>query len=240
MQREFARAARERERANRQLVREQEAARRKAIAAVKAAERAQAQTEREQRQLYQESRQAECEAANADLAVRVSDIETILIATLAVDDHVDLGKLRRDWTPEPFHPRELGTPTPPPEWSRFEPPAPSGLAKIFGKKKHAVECDAAGARFEEAKKAHQAEEERRLRQLSEAEKDHAERQQKLKAEVEAHNHQLDSLVASLQQSEPEAIVSYFSMVMGNSVYPQGFPQHFRLAYVPESKHLVCE
>jgi restriction system protein len=30
------------------------------------------------------------------------------------------------------------------------------------------------------------------------------------------------------------------MVLGNSVYPEDFPQHYRLAYVPESRQLVIE
>jgi restriction system protein len=35
-------------------------------------------------------------------------------------------------------------------------------------------------------------------------------------------------------------VQYFDLVLGNSVYPDDFPQHYRLAYVPESKQLVVE
>jgi restriction system protein len=40
--------------------------------------------------------------------------------------------------------------------------------------------------------------------------------------------------------DPAAVVSYNNMVLERSDYPDGFPQEFRLAYMPESKQLVIE
>jgi restriction system protein len=41
-------------------------------------------------------------------------------------------------------------------------------------------------------------------------------------------------------AEPSSVVEYFAMVLGNSVYPDDFPQHFRLAFLPKSRHLLIE
>ena len=35
-------------------------------------------------------------------------------------------------------------------------------------------------------------------------------------------------------------MNYFTIILGASVYPDGFPQHARIAYIPESKQLVVE
>jgi restriction system protein len=40
--------------------------------------------------------------------------------------------------------------------------------------------------------------------------------------------------------DPASVVEYFAMVLGNSVYPDDFPQHFRLAYLPKQRHLLVE
>jgi restriction system protein len=36
------------------------------------------------------------------------------------------------------------------------------------------------------------------------------------------------------------VVEYFAMVLGNSVYPDDFPQHFRLAFQPKRRQLLIE
>lgn len=41
-------------------------------------------------------------------------------------------------------------------------------------------------------------------------------------------------------AELDALVSYFDRVLQRSAYPDDFPHHFRLAYVPESRQLVTE
>lgn len=51
---------------------------------------------------------------------------------------------------------------------------------------------------------------------------------------------MDAFEHDFLAGEPEAIVNYFSLVLEASVYPDGFPQQYRVAYVPESRQLVCE
>lgn len=63
---------------------------------------------------------------------------------------------------------------------------------------------------------------------------------KADADAAAHNAEIDRFAAAFVGGEPAVVVEYFSMVLGNSVYPDDFPQQYRLAYVPESSQVVVE
>jgi restriction system protein len=41
-------------------------------------------------------------------------------------------------------------------------------------------------------------------------------------------------------TKPVTITDYFTMVLERSIYPGGFPQEFRIAFVPESKQVVVD
>jgi hypothetical protein len=52
--------------------------------------------------------------------------------------------------------------------------------------------------------------------------------------------QIDTFEADYRRGDLDAVVSYYSMVLEASVYPDGFPQRFRFAYVSESRQAVAE
>ena len=56
----------------------------------------------------------------------------------------------------------------------------------------------------------------------------------------AQHAEIDSFQREFSAGSPFAIVNYFTMVLTASNYPDGFPQHAKLAYVPESRQLVIE
>lgn len=63
--------------------------------------------------------------------------------------------LRHTYVPTPFVPPvELGTPTPPPQWKRFEPPAPTGFGRLFRSAYEQKVVDAR-AEFAAAQNVHQ-------------------------------------------------------------------------------------
>jgi restriction system protein len=132
IQRDIARQQRHAAQARTAYVRQQQAMRRAAEQAMKAAERASVADERERKRLYLEARAAGVVADNADLQARVEELENLLSSTLAVDDYVDLRRLRKKAVHPPFDPGELARSAPLPDWARFEPPAPTGMAKMFG------------------------------------------------------------------------------------------------------------
>jgi len=60
----------------------------------------------------------------------------------------------------------------------------------------------------------------------------------LTQKVKDRDQEIDELASAYREGEPDAVITYNSMVLERSEYPDDFPQNFRLAYVPESKELV--
>ncbi len=68
------------------------------------------------------------------------------------------------------------------------------------------------------------------------------------ARVEEDNREIDELKAQFAAGVPDAVVTYFSLVLDASSYPETFSRHHRIAssiasraftyFVPESKQLV--
>src|SRR4051812_31239485 len=103
--RAHAAAVREVERARRESERAATAAARASVAERKAAER-------EAKRLHEEARRAEVDELNTQLAEIEDQLDSILVATLDVDDYVDLERLRVTATHPPFPRPDLETPTP--------------------------------------------------------------------------------------------------------------------------------
>jgi restriction system protein len=105
--RAYAAAVRQEEQAQRRA--EQAAAQ---FARATAAE--QKAAEREAKRLHQEARLAEVSSLNARLEETFDEIDSLLAATLDVDDFVDLERLRVTAEHPPFARSDLEVPTPPP------------------------------------------------------------------------------------------------------------------------------
>ncbi|MEV6924046.1 restriction endonuclease [Dactylosporangium sp. NPDC051485] len=239
IQRAHAQQAREQQRAQAAYVRRQQAMRWAAEEAAKAAQRATFATER--KRLYLEARAAEVAADNADLQAQLGELENLLQATLTVDDHVDFALLKKPFHFPPFDPGPDGVPGPGPDWRQFEPAAPTGLGKVFGgKAKYEQQLAEARSRFQLAQSQHAATETERQRRVAAAHAAYQQRRQQEEARIAADNAEVDQFAAAFQAGEPQAVVDYFGIVLANSVYPDDFPQTYRLAYVPESRQLVVE
>ena len=258
--RQMQQDAKRREQPQRQSVRAEEVARRKAEQAALRAERALAQAakakatedkrakqeaEREAKRWHIEAMEAEVAARNAALAATYDEIDSILAATLEVDDYVDLESLRQVAEHPPFDPGELAVPNPLP--ARIELPpepqfvAPEGKPRAFRKKKHVARLAEAHdnhqaalenwrtetatllAEQEELDAAHRAVEERRQQELQAAKAAYDEECSRREAAVAEINLQLDQLKANLGYGIEEAVQEYISIVLSNSVYPESFP-----------------
>jgi restriction system protein len=131
------RAIREVERAQRQYERASAAAQR-----ASAAERA--ALERAARAAHMDAQRAMAESSTAQALDAFEQIDSILAATLAVDDYVDIESLKQTAQHPPFSHGDLKSPLPvpklekPPAEPQFvPPPPPTGMSKVFGKKAHA-------------------------------------------------------------------------------------------------------
>lgn len=258
LQHQAAVAQRERERAQAAAVKEQlraqreaerafNAAQRAKAAAAKADARAAAEAEREAKQLHIAAQESKVTAMNAHLEMQLTEIDSILEATLTVDDYVDLEKLRKSASHPPFESKYQTAAHPPvpiqvpPEPVFVQPEAPKGLSALTGKKKHAGAVTAARAAFEEEHRqwqaysasipmrqleqlrAHTAAEEQRLQNLASEQARYDKECKARQAEVDNANAELDVLIHNFQAGKQDAVTEYIGIVFGNSVYPEGFP-----------------
>lgn len=265
-------AAREAERSANARAREHQAAVRRAEQARKAEERAKAQaaraTEADRKRMEKEAAAAHVEAMQAEVAERnaaleelYEEIDSILAATLDVDDFVDLESLRvvaehppfSSTNENPIPPPERLIPPPPPAF--LAPDPPSGLGGLFGKKKHAEAVASAEAAHAEAKVAWQAEVDSVPSRQTDLDRDHASaearRQEQLakeraqydaecaarEAEAADSNRELDQLIANLGYGTPDAVEEYVSIVLANAVYPESFPVDAEFTFDPSSAEL---
>ena len=261
LQRQGQLEAKRRQQAAKHLAQAHTTAQRQAEQAATQAERARAQAsraatadakaaEREAQRFYVEARDAEVAARNAQLSDEYEQIDSILSATLDVDDFVDLQRLRRQAEHPPFDSGQLALASPqplpieaPPE-PQFVAPAgePKGLSGVFGaKKKYAEVVAQAQVAFSRTHELWQAEvaalparDEARRQDYQRAEQQRQEQLQELKATYDAEcrqreleaataNEALDQLVANLGYEVEDAVQEYVSIVLGNSVYPDCFP-----------------
>lgn len=230
------------------------------LAAQRASESERKRLEKEAAAAHTASRQAEVEQLNSELAALYDRVDSLLEATLDVDDYVDLEKLRRTVEHPPFDrenlKRPLSAPQPIPEPAPpvFQPPAPP--TGLFGRKQKMAEAQAqaeadfaqAQAQWEEEMRLlpgqrqkltdrHAAAEETRKRalaaELTRYEAECAEREK----EVTEHNADLDQLIANLGYGSVEAVQEYVGIVLANSVYPEGFSVEHEAQFDPETAEL---
>jgi restriction system protein len=236
-----ARAIREVEAAQRAQVRELERQQREAIRLEKDGLRLRAAADKAAQKRYLELREQESQQLNADVAARLEALAGVLTATLGMDDHIDLKTLKRNEAfPEfkpPAHLTEVAD-APEPEVVK---PLGTLQALIPGAKaKHQREIEAAAARHTAAYEVYGADVRNRFETLSRLRHEYTEARADHINNVRQHNQDIEMFIASYATGVPTAVSDYCSMVLEQSVYPDGFPHDYRVAYVPDPKELVVE
>lgn len=206
--------------------------------AARADARTRAALEKEQAKLYAEAQAAEAEAMTAEATAKLREIDDVLLATLDVDDYVDLESLRAATEHPPFESAHL-TPLPAPSPTPWEPlPTyypPSGLGRRTGRRAEdsrradqtfmlalyeRADRRPAVERADAARLEDHAEAERQ--RLARVQADRATYDQQCRvrqAETDRRNGDLDDLIRRFAASDPAAVEEYFSIVLGNSAYP---------------------
>ena len=236
----FAQRQREATRAQAAQVRAQAAARREAERARAAYLRAQAADEKERKRLYAESRAAEVAARNDDLEAEIAALQDLLAVTLRVNDQISFSSLKKPAAVPPWRHAQLEQPEPPPVPDAFRPAPPAGLSKIFGKSKYEQAVEEGRVRYEGAVRDHAAREQQRTAALAKTRAEWRAAADAAEAEAQEQHAEIDAFEADYRHGVQDAIAAYCSMVLEASQYPKGFPQRFKLAYVPESRQVVTE
>jgi restriction system protein len=165
---------------------------------------------------------------NADLEATVKALEGILAAALKDGALVSFSSLKK--------------PVSPPEWRppKLEPDKLSedlGIYTRVGRGSTAL-----SERYEQAEAARQAKYEQVLGEHREREDQRSRALASARAEWQAAVNvgEIDTFEADYRRGDLDAIVSYCSLVLGLSRYPDGFPQEYKFAYVPESRQAIVE
>lgn len=234
-------ARREREKAIKEAERARVAATRAEAAAQKVADKA-------AKEAHLVMMQAEVEARNSELSAHYDEIDSILEATLDVDDYVDLDALRTKAEHPPFPRPDLLEPTAvpaplqlPPEPRYVQPERPSGIGAVLGAdKRHAKAIQAAQDEFaqqhqqwqqhvqqltaahQSATQQYQASEAQRLQWVAQVQADHEVECRRLDDEAAQANASIDALETGLADGDKAAVDEYIGIVLANSVYPDDF------------------
>ncbi|WP_199185419.1 hypothetical protein [Cryobacterium sp. Y50] len=238
-------AVRQQDAAYKRAVQAQNAAKRATVAAERASDADRKRMEKEAAVAHIAAMQAEVEQLNATLIAGYDQLDSLLTATLDVDDYVDLESLRQKAKHPAFaRPNlEIAIPVPPLISSPLEPTRrtvekPTGL---FGRKKKLAEADAlADAELSVARQAweiavqglpgrqaqqsaaHAAAEKGRIEELATQRARYEEECAGREALVVRNNSSLDQLIANLGYGDAAAIDEYVGIVIANSVYPDSF------------------
>lgn len=232
--REQANAAREHARAERERARQ-----------VRADAASQKESVREAKQQHVDDQTAKATEENTLLATRLEQLSHLLEATLSVDDQIAFDSLRLPTVCPAFTPpAELTRASVQPHEDDYVPDVtePKGLSRFIpgAQKRYEQAVQGAAERFESAKKCFQTIESVRQAKLAQLRAEYDRSKTTTLEKARQRNQEVDELVTAYQHGDPTAIVTYNSMVLERSDYPDSFPQQYRLVYVPESKQLVIE
>jgi len=233
---------REAERQARLRVATETRAAREAERALRAYERAEVAEAKERQRLYVESRMADVELRNEELKEDVAALELLLLDTLAVDDFLEFEALNEAAPLPLFTPGPLALPEPPPDPNAFCPPEPTGLrARLPGvRQKYLAKWQEGKDAYEATVTAHKVRETERQRRLAAVQVEHEKTIAEIEARLAVQRAEIDEFKRDFHVGKPAAVVQYFALVLEASRYPEGFPQRFRFAFVPESRQFVVE
>jgi restriction system protein len=190
--------------------------------------------------LYEESRRANVAWLNDQLERDIAQLSSILTDTLGVDDYFNLDTLKEKAQVPVFQPGRLAEAEQPPRL--VAPEEPAGIKRFMpgAKEKHAEEVARAQQRYETELTAYNYREAARQQALNEIWSSYQQQVAGIHEKVAAQHAEIDKLKQDFAKGVPDAIVTYFMLVLEASNYPIDFPQQAKLAYVPESKQLVVE
>ena len=235
-------------------------------AAERASDRERAAAVRAAKAAHIEAEKASAESQTAEAVEALEEIDSILAATLEVDDYVEIDSLKHVAVHPPFAHDNLKMPVPPPALEaappepQFEPPlAPKGIMKVFAKQQYAQDYAKAHAAWSaehqkwlhyvnrvlpekhaRALEDHAAKERTRAHKLKAALVEYQNACEAREREVTEANRKIDEFRTALAANDPEAIQQYVGVVLGNSVYPDSFEVEHDFTFDPELGELTVD
>ena len=204
--------------------------------------RADAANQRERERLQAEERKAYAEDLTREVDQRLADVGGVLRATLHVHDWLNLDELKEQIVIPAFNPGGLDVPVPMPDPERYRLPVKSGLRSLSSRAKAEQEAaqTAAWQRYHRDRAAAQASETQRQEQLAAYWQRFQAWVAAEQARVAAQHGEIDALKSRLAAGDGSFLVEYLSDVLGASRWPEGFPQHYQVAWDASSATVVVD
>jgi restriction system protein len=194
---------------------------------------------------YLELRIDEATDMTNEIAEKVKSLKEIIEHTLKVNDRINFDSLRikdkfrrfsvdKDLAvsiPEPKEVDFLSTVKSPGFASRLIPGSSDRYEKAIA---------IAKGKFHEALGEYVQKEADRKIAIEKANCEYQKEKNEFELKVKQRDVEVDELENNYKKGDPDAVCSYNTMVLERSEYPDGFPQEFKIAYVPESKQLVVD
>ncbi len=240
IQRERARQHRLRDQEFRAFRQAEERAQREQARAEKAAARKTADDLKEAKRLYLEDRKAEAEEMSRAVQDRVVELDGVLTAGIRTGPLITFRSLKRQETYPSFDAGPLGELLPPPLWKQFAPDPPSGFRRRAGSARYVREEQEARAAFDAARRRHTAAEMRRREQLAERREAYRVASAEAISQAREYNEGIDQFARDFRAGDSESVARFCTLVLDNSIYPDGFPHQTRVIYRPEPREVVVE
>jgi len=224
------------------MERERRRAEREAAAETKHIDAARRRADRQAKLDHIGAQQGEAEDRSQQVEERVGEFEALLSAVIAKTRPIEFRTLKRPTDFPSFDGHDLDRAEPRPLRETYMPKAPGFFARLLpgAGQRHAAAITDAESRYLAAVQDHEIREHNRQEQLAAGLSQHQAHRKRFEAEVEQQHLDIDAFEAGFDRGEASAIIRYFSLVLEQDVLPDGFPETFRVGYVPESKQLVAE
>ena len=210
-----------------------------------AAQKALNKMEIEQKASYQHAREKEARNRNVDICEKLQALDELMSDSLSVDDMISFNGLRISAGVPSFAPPAHLTQqeTAPSEATYLgSVPVHRGIkAFIPGSKKNYARAVMAAWKHYEADLADwRKRDAQRVKELGLLKQQHAQDAKAFESKKAQRNAEVDAFEADYRAGSPDAIISYCTMILERSSYPEDFPQNFSIAYTTASKQLVVE
>jgi restriction system protein len=194
---------------------------------------------------YLESRQEQVDDLNTELIERTAELKSILEHTLRHKDRISFNSLKIAEKFKPFIiPENVGSPLLKPSLESYTKvvQVPNILVKLIPgvEKKYKKALEKASSQFDSDFTLYQNRENERIKKLNAIKVAYVEEKSGFELKVKERSQEVDQFEKDYRGGERDAVISYNIMVLERSVYPEGFPQVFRIAYIQDSKELVID
>jgi restriction system protein len=200
--------------------------------------------QKEQHVRYLADRKSEADDSNRELQERIESLEHILESALSINSTIPFSSLKRPEDLPQFRPpaalAESISPPKPEDYLKLV--RPIGLfEKLFARRaRYERDLQQAEASFKQGHDEYIASEAKRVDDLRKLQENHTVENERLLADIREQNTEVDELERAYRDGDPPAVIGYYSMVLERSHYPDGFPQNFRVAYMPDPNELVID